>query len=157
MVIVAKLIGIVLLSLVATQVFMIMFLGSLERFTIWLYTRHPTTMARLRGLLKLPSQNTTKQRSKGRQDSKYEAWSIECFEKVYQWIHACERGISSLIRKTNINANGDCQNKTYPNEHPDTVKVGFLHLGYIGDRTDPIFSRSHIRTIVNKLRRSVNQ
>ena len=152
-----KFIGIIVLSLLATQVFMIIFLGSLERFTIWLYTRHPTRIARLRESLKLPSQNTTNQRTKGRQDSKYEAWCIKCFEKAYQWIHPCERGSSSLIRKTNINPNGNCQNNPYPNEYPNTVKVGFLHLGHIKDRTAPTFSQSHIKNIVARLRKLVNQ
>jgi len=157
MLIVAKLIGIVLLSLIAIQVFMIMFLGLLERFTIWLYTRHPAKMTRLRGLLKLPSQNTTKQCGKTRQDSKYEAWCIQCFEKVYQWINPCKRGSSSLIRKTNLNADGDCHNKTCSNEYPNTIKVGSLHFSHIRDRTARIFSQPHILIIVNKLRRRVNQ
>jgi len=144
-----QIVGIIMSSLLATVVFTIVFFGLLSRFTNWLYTHHAAKMVKAKNLLRLPSHDVTKNSDSLRYDSKIEVWCEDCFEKAYQWI-------GSFIGKFKAKKNRDCQSKQRNNRRPNTITVDSSYNRL--PRTLLRFSQScHIRTIVSRLRRGVNQ
>jgi len=142
-------IGIVLLSLLATVGFTIVFFGILPRFTHWLYSRHGVTMLTLKRLLGIAPDDIAEHGDRPSYDGKYEVWCERCFNKAYD-------GVSHFIRRTEINANRDCQANRKRKSGHTAIAIDFpcnrLPV------TLWMFSISrHIAAIVNKLRRRVNQ
>ena len=144
-----QVIGIIVLSLLIAQGFMIVFLGGLSRFTDWLYTHHSLGMMKLRALLRLPpledagdDSNTT------RYAGKYEVWCIDCFEKAYHWV--------SRIRKDKVKSKRNYPKAECNSEYSDAVTIGIPRTSLQPTARLSCF-RSHIHSIVNRLRRSVNE
>ena len=143
-----KIIGIILLSLLATVAFMIVAFDLLSRFTNWLYSHHAAKMATVKKLLRIPPHDITKHSDSPRYDSQPEVWCERCFDKAYQWV-------SGVIRKSKVKANRDCQGSRKSKRCHTTVTIDFPYKRL--PRTLTVFSQRHIRTIVNWLRRSVNE
>jgi len=141
--------GIIVLSLLIAQGFIIVFLGGLARFTHWLYTHHSLGMMRLRGMLRLPpledagnDSNTT------RYAGKYEVWCIQFFEKVHHWV--------SRIREDKVEGKRNYPKAECNSEYSEPMSVDIPRTS-LQPTTRLCFLRPHIRTIVNWLRRRVNQ
>jgi hypothetical protein len=143
-----KTIGIILLSLLATGAFMIVAFGLLSRFTDWLYSHHAAKIATVKRLLRIPPHDITKHSDRPRYDSQPEVWCERCFDKAYDWV-------SGFIRKSKVHANRDCQGNRKPKRCQTAIAIDFFY-----NRLPAIwlaFSQPHIRTIVARLRRRVNQ
>jgi hypothetical protein len=142
-----EIIGLIILCLAATVALMIVVFGLLSRFRNWLYTHHADKMFKIRRLLGF-SYEIGKEGNSPRQDSKLEVWFEGCFEKAYQWV-------SDLIRKSSTKNDRDYEASQCNNSHPYAVTDNLVHNKL--PLTRFTFAISHIRNIVNKLRRSVNQ
>lgn len=143
-----KVIGIVLLSLLATLAFTVVTFGLLSRFTDWLYSRHAAKMVTIKKLLRLPIYDVAENGDSPRYEGKCEVWCERCFDKAYDWV-------SGFIRKSKVKANRDCQGSRKGERCQTTVAIDFPYNRL--PRILLLFPISHIRTIVNKLRRRVNQ
>jgi hypothetical protein len=148
MVVLLKLMGIIVLSLLATATFMIVVFGLLSRFTHWLYSHHAAKMVMVKKLLRIPPHDITKHSDSPRYNTKLEVWCEDCFEKAYQWI-------GSFIRKSEVKTNRDCQSSCQSKRRHNTIAIDFPHNRLPFTRLT--FSQSHIRNILNRLRTHVNQ
>jgi hypothetical protein len=147
-ILILKIVGIILLSLLATVAFMIVAFGLLSRFTYWLYSHHAAKIAMVKKLLRISPHDITKHSDSPRYDSQPEVWCERCFDKAYQWV-------SGVIRKSKVKANRDCQGSRKSKRCHTTVTIDFPYKRL--PRTLMAFSQRHIRTIVNWIRRRVNE
>jgi hypothetical protein len=142
-----EIISIIILCLTGTVAFMIVVFGLLSRFRNRLYGHHTDKMLKIRRALGFPHE-IGKDGNSPRQDSKLEVWFEDYFEKAYQWI-------GCFIRKSSTKNDRDYESSQCNNRQPYAITKNFVY-----DKlplTWFTFSMSHIRTIVNKLRRAVNE
>jgi hypothetical protein len=137
-----KVIGIVLLSLLATLAFIIVAFGLLSRFTDWLYNHHAVEMVTIKKLLRLPIYDVAKNGDSPRYEGKCEVWCERCFDKAYDWV-------SGFIRKTKVKANRDCQGSRKSERCQTTVAIDFPYNRL--PRILLLFPRTHIRNIIARL------
>lgn len=137
-----KVTGIVLLSLLATLVFSVVMFGLLSRFTHWLYSRHAAKMVTIKKLLRLSVYDVAKNGDSPRYEGKCEVWCERCFDKAYDWV-------SSFIRESKVKANRDCQGSRKGERCQTTVAIDFPNNRL--PRILLLFPISHIRNIIARL------
>jgi len=96
-----QIIGIVLLSLLITLMFMVVYFGLLSRFTDWLIRHYGKNIKRLlRKPIPLhPINNVGDSGDETRNEGGIIIWYINCFEKSYHFLKTWERRLRYPITK----------------------------------------------------------
>lgn len=158
-------VGLLALSLLITASIVIVFLFLASRFAYWLAISPNTKVAKIRALLKPllegTNQDTTTNTSnegsqQGRQKHKcliHRLHPVQSIQELYPLLKTRERRVDNFTR-----TGEDCrtyQKKNYRTERPKTSVKSFVpRRPFPGWRT---LSRWHIRSILGRLKRSVNQ
>jgi len=129
---------------------MILAFGLLSKFTDWLYSHHAAKIVMIKKLLRLPIYDVAENGDSPRYEGKCEVWFERRFDKAYDWV-------SSFVRETKVKANRDCQGRRKNERCHTTVAIDFPYNRLPRILLVPSPISWHIRTIVNRLRRRVNQ